>query len=52
LLALCDSKRLSKKHIAPAFKHTIIVTAKAAAPAPAPVAPVVCPACGGTGIKK
>ena len=64
LLKLCDSKRLSKKHVAPAFKHTIIIEAGAVAaapaptpapvpaPAPVPVAPVPCPACGGTGIKK
>jgi hypothetical protein len=64
LLKLADSKRVSKKHVAPAFKHVIIVSAPkgwvapapaptpAPAPAPVPVAPVSCPACGGTGIKK
>jgi hypothetical protein len=64
LLKLADSKRVSKKHVAPAFKHVIIVSAPkgwvaptpaptpAPAPAPVPVAPVPCPACGGTGIKK
>ena len=63
LLKLCDSKRLSKKHVAPAFKHTIIIEAgtvvaaapaptPAPAPAPVPAKPVPCPACGGTGIKK
>lgn len=64
LLLLADSKRASKKHVAPPFKHVIIVTApkgsvapaapaKPAAPVPsAPVKPVPCPACGGTGIKK
>ena len=59
LLTLADSKRLSKQHVAPAFKHIIIVEAKkgAAQPAPAPVPaapvkPAPCPACGGTGVKK
>jgi hypothetical protein len=66
LLKLADSKRVSKAHVAPAFKHVIIVSApkgwvapKAAAPvikpvvpAPAaPVAPAICSSCGQT-IKK
>jgi len=60
LLTLADSKRVSKKHVAPAFKHVIIIeapkgwVAPAAKPAeqPAPVVaaqPVVaatCPTCG------
>ena len=61
LLKLADSKRVSKKHVAPAFKHVIIISAPAgwvapapvaapvAIPAPQPVAPVqpaVCPTCG------
>lgn len=60
LLTLADSKRVSKKHVAPAFKHVIIVEAPkgwvapaakpAEQPAPAVVAqPVVaatCPTCG------
>jgi hypothetical protein len=61
LLKLADSKRLSKKHVAPAFKHVIIISAPAGwvapapvaapvvTPAPQPVAPVqpaVCPTCG------
>ena len=61
LLKLADSKRVSKKHVAPAFKHVIIISAPAgwvapapvaapvATPAPQPVAPVqpaVCPTCG------
>jgi hypothetical protein len=60
---LLDSKRVSKVHVAPLWKHAIIVTAPkgwVAPAAPAPVAPqpvvaakpVPCPACGGTGIKK
>lgn len=65
LRAIADSKRVSKKHVAPEFKHLIIVEAPAgwvapvapapvvAAPVPAaPVKPVPCPACGGTGAKK
>jgi hypothetical protein len=66
--ALLDSKRVSKKHIAPLWKHAIIITAPkgwVAPSTPAPVAPqpvspqpaapaktVPCPACGGTGVKK
>jgi hypothetical protein len=61
LLKLADSKRVSKKHVAPAFKHVIIISAPAGwvapapvaapavTPAPQPVAPVqpaVCPTCG------
>lgn len=60
LLTLADSKRVSKQHVAPAFKHIIIIeapkgwVAPAAKPAeqPAPVVaaqPVVaatCPTCG------
>jgi hypothetical protein len=60
LLTLADSKRVSKKHVAPAFKHVIIIeapkgwVAPAAKPAeqPTPVVaaqPVVaatCPTCG------
>jgi hypothetical protein len=61
LLKLADSKRVSKKHVAPPFKHVIIISAPAGwvapapvaapvvAPVPQPVAPVqpsVCPTCG------
>ena len=57
LLKLADSKRVSKAHVAPAFKHVIIVSApkgwvapvETPAPAPAlvaPVKPAPCPACG------
>ena len=60
LLTLADSKRLSKQHVAPAFKHIIIIEAPKGwvAPAAKPVeqpAPVVaaqpvvaatCPTCG------
>lgn len=65
LKQIADSKRVSKVHVAPPFKHVIIVEAPkgwvapvAPAPvvvAPAPVVPVKpapCPACGGTGVKK
>ena len=38
LLALADSKRVSKKHVAPAFKHIIIITAPKGWVAPAPAA--------------
>ena len=66
--ALLDSKRVSGKHVAPLWKHAIIITAPkgwVAPSTPAPVAPqpvkpqpaapakpVPCPACGGTGVKK
>ena len=43
LLALADSKRVSKKHVAPAFKHIIIITAPKGWVAPAPVAQAVAP---------
>jgi len=43
LLTLADSKRLSKKHVAPAFKHIIIITAPKGWVAPAPVAQPVAP---------
>jgi hypothetical protein len=43
LLILADSKRVSKKHVAPAFKHVIIVTAPKGWVAPAPVAQPVAP---------
>jgi hypothetical protein len=61
LLKIADSKRVSKKHVAPPFKHVIIISAPAGwvapapvaapvvAPVPQPVAPVqpsVCPTCG------
>ena len=52
LLKLADSKRVSKAHVAPAFKHVIIISAPkgwvapkpAAAPVAAPVAKPVVPA--------
>lgn len=40
LLKLADSKRVSKAHVAPAFKHVIIISAPKGWIAPAPVAPV------------
>lgn len=62
LKQIADSKRISGKHVAPAFKHVIIISAPKgwvapaapAAPAPAPVAPApaapvapkICSACG------
>lgn len=65
LKQLADSKRVSGVHVAPPFKHLIIVSAPkgwvapavqvapVSAPVPAvPVKPVPCAACGGTGIKK
>jgi len=63
LKQIADSKRVSGKHVAPPFKHVIIVSAPKgwvapasvpAAPAPAPVAPkpAVCSTCGQVIIKK
>lgn len=43
ILALADSKRVTGKHVAPPFKHVIIITAPAAAPAPTPAAPATIP---------
>ena len=63
LKQIADSKRVSGAHVAAPYKHVIIVSAPkgwvapktSAVPTPQPAAPVkpaVCPACGGTGIKK
>ena len=60
LLTLADSKRVSKKHVAPAFKHVIIIEAPKGWVAPAakpaeqpasvvaaqPVVAATCPTCG------
>jgi hypothetical protein len=43
ILALADSKRVTGKHVAPAFKHVLIVTAPRAAAAPTANEPVQAP---------